>query len=148
MTFKTVTSCPQDMDTIVLYMQYDDGPDFSDSALQKAFDLFLGEDDFDLSAGDVRSFRIRFHNKFVNLILAAFDFASETILDDFRKITLKLGTKLNELKAKNIFVDGLMDFTDKTEILRQFSSTLPLCDYSFDKYKQKKADDTEKIFLF
>lgn len=144
MIFKTVTSCPQDIDTVVLYMQYDKTPAFTDAALQNSFDLALGGDDLDLSAGTIKSFRIRHAENFINLILAAIDFAKEDEWDAFRKLTLKLGTKLNEWKAEKIVVDGLMNWMDTDEILRQFSSTLPLCDYAFDKYKEKKADYTAK----
>lgn len=149
MTFHLVNSCPQDIDTFVCFMQYDDIPDFSVDSLQEAFDAYFGGDDLELSAGDVKSLRLKANDKFVNLLLVAFDFATENELYDFRKITLKLGTILNELNAKTILIDGLMAFTDdKEEILRQFSSTLPLCDYAFDKYKQKKAEHTEKeIFI-
>ena len=147
MIFKTVTSCPQDIDTIVSYMQYDDIPDFSDAALQEAYDLALGGDALNLSAGNVKSFRIRYTGKFVNLILVAFDFATENEFDDFRKVTLKLGTKLNEVKAEKIYVEGLNYFENNSEIAFQFSSTLPLCDYAFDKYKEKKSDYTAKELL-
>ena len=149
MTFHLINSCPQDIDTFVCFMQYNDIPDFSDAALQEAFDAYFGGDDLDLSSGDVKSLRLKRNGDFINLLLAAFDFATENELDDFRKITLKLGTKLNELNAKAILIDGLMAFTDdKEEILRQFSSTLPLCDYAFDKYKQQKAEYTAKeIFI-
>ena len=148
MTFHLVTACPQDIDTFVCFMQYDDVPDFSDAALQEAFDVYFGGDDFGLSAGDVKSFRLKMKEKFVNLLLAAFDFSTANEFADFRKITLKLGSKLNEVKAENIFVDGLSFFSCKEEILRQFSSTLPLCDYAFDKYKQKKSDFADKkIFV-
>jgi len=122
MFFKTVTSCPQDIDTIVLYMQYDEVPDFTNVTLQDSFDLALGGDSLNLSAGSVKSFRIRHAGKFVNLLLAAFDFTNEDTLDAFRKVTLKLGTKLNEVKAEKILVDGLMRFKNVEEILYQFSS--------------------------
>ena len=141
MPFKTVLSCPKNIDTIVCYTQHDAVPHFS-------FDFYLDENELDLSAGTIKSFRIRFAEKYIHLILVGFDYAAKNLLDDFRKVTLKLGTKLNELKSENIFVEGLMDFTDKQEIFRQFSSTLPLCDYAFDKYKQTKADYTDKnIFI-
>lgn len=147
MTFKTVTSCPNDVDTIVCLMQYDDAPFFSDSFIQETFDTFFGEDPQNFSAGDIKNFRMKLHDKYITLLLLCYDFTSENECNDFRKITLNLGTKLNELDAEKIYVDGLMAFTKKEEILLQFSSTLPLCDYSFDKYKQKKADLTEKTIF-
>ena len=70
----------------------------------------------------------------------------EKALPIFRKATLKVGTKLNELKSKVVFVDNFtnMFFMEKDEIARQFASTLPLCDYAFDKYMIKKAGYTDK----
>jgi len=88
-------------------------------------------------------------NKFVNLIFAALDFSSDNLLDDFRKITLELGKALNDCKAKIIYVEGLLTSPKALKLASQFSSTLPLCDYAFDKYKQTKADFTKKeITLF
>lgn len=147
MNFKMVTSCPQNVDTIVRYMKYDAAPTFSCPVLQEAFDRALGGDDFGLEVGDVKTFRIRLEDRFVNLILVGFDCSLlEKALPIFRKATLKVGTKLNELKSRIVFVDNFtnLHFMEKAEIARQFASTLPLCDYAFDKYLIKKADYTEK----
>ena len=147
MTFQMVTTCPQNVDTIVRYFRYDSAPTFSSPELQAAFDAALGGDDFGLKPGDVKTFRIKLSDKFVNLILIGFNCAlSENALPIFRKATLRLGTILNELKSEVVFVDNFtnMYFMEKAEIARQFASTLPLCDYAFDKYMIKKADYTEK----
>lgn len=147
MTFQMVTTCPQNVDTIVRYFRYDSAPTFSSPELQAAFDAALGGDDFGLKPGDVKTFRIKLSDKFVNLILIGFNCALyEKALPIFRKATLKLGTILNELKSEVVFVDNFtnMYFMEKAEIARQFASTLPLCDYAFDKYMIKKADYTEK----
>ncbi len=147
MTFKMVTSCPQNVDTIVRYMKYDSVPTFSSPAIQEAYDSALGGDDLSLKAGDVKTFRLRLGDKFVNLILVGFDCTLlEKALPIFRKATLMVGVKLNELRAKVVFVDSFtsMSFLEKEEIARQFTSTLPLCDYAFDKYMVKKADYTDK----
>ena len=58
MNFKMVTSCPQNVDTIVRYTKYDAAPTFSDPAIQAAFDAALGGDDFGLEPGTVKTFRI------------------------------------------------------------------------------------------
>lgn len=150
MTIKLVTSCPQNFDTIVRFMKYDSVPTFSDPAIQEAFDAALGGDDFGLEPGTVKTFRMKLNGKFVNLILIGFDCKLyEKALPIFRKATLKLGTVLNELKAQVVFVDNFTNlfFMEKDEIARQFASTLPLCDYAFDKYMIKKADYTEKEIL-
>ncbi|MBQ7796406.1 MAG: leucyl aminopeptidase [Lachnospiraceae bacterium] len=147
MTFQMVTTCPQNVDTIVRYFRYDSAPTFSSPELQAAFDAALGGDDFGLKPGDVKTFRIKLSDKFVNLILIGFNCALyEKALPIFRKATLRLGTILNELKSEVVFVDNFtnMYFMEKAEIARQFASTLPLCDYAFDKYMIKKADYTEK----
>ena len=147
MIFNMTNSCPQNVDTIVRYMKYDAAPTFSCPELQNAFDSALGGDDFGLKAGDVKTFRIKLADKFVNLILVGFDCSlMEKALPVFRKATLKVGTKLNELKSKVVFIDNFtnLHFMEKDEIARQLTSTLPLCDYAFDKYMIKKADFTEK----
>lgn len=147
MTFKMVSSCPSNVDTIVRYMRYDAAPTFSSPDLQAAFDAALGGDEFNMKPGDVKTFRIKFADKFVNLILIGFDCTlKEKALPIFRKATLKLGTILNELKAEVVFVDNFtkLFFMEKAEIAYLFASTLPLCDYAFDKYLTKKADYTEK----
>lgn len=147
MNFKMVNSCPQNVDTIVRYIKYDAAPTFSCPELQNAFDTALGGDELGLEPGTVKSYRIRLNDKFVNLILVGFNCKLyEEALPIFTKATLKVGTLLNDLKAKVVFVDNFsgMYFIDKQEIARQFASTLPLCDYAFDKYLAKKADYTEK----
>ncbi|MBE5971900.1 MAG: leucyl aminopeptidase [Lachnoclostridium sp.] len=147
MNFKMVTSCPQNVDTIVRYTKYDAAPTFSDPAIQAAFDAALGGDDFGLEPGTVKTFRMKLEDRFVNLILVGFNCKLyEKALPIFRKATLKVGVKLNELKSKVVFVDNFtsMFFIEKAEIARQFASTLPLCDYAFDKYMIKKAGYTEK----
>lgn len=147
MNFKAVTFRPLTVDTVVCYTHYNSVISFSDSVLQKAFDLALGGDDLGLSAGDIKHYRIRVTDKYVNLVFAALDFSdSANLLDVFRKVTLKLGTKLNDLKSEVVFIDNFsaLTFMENEEIGRQLASTLPLCDYAFDKYKQKKADFTEK----
>ena len=137
MNFKMVTSCPQNVDTIVRYTKYDAAPTFSDPAIQAAFDAALGGDDFGLEPGTVKTFRMKLEDRFVNLILVGFNCKLyEKALPIFREATLKVGVKLNELKSKVVFVDNFtsMFFIEKAEIARQFASTLPLCDYAFDKY--------------
>ena len=47
MTFHLVNSCPQDIDTFVSFMQYDDIPDFSVDSLQEAFDVYFGNESAD-----------------------------------------------------------------------------------------------------
>lgn len=147
MNFKMVTSCPQNVDTVVRYVKYDAAPTFSCPALQEAYENALGGDDPELKAGDVKSYRIRLKDHFINLILVGFDCSlREKALPIFRKATLKIGVLLNEMKSRVVFVDNFtnMYFMEKAEIARQFASTLPLCDYAFDKYMEKKAEYTEK----
>lgn len=147
MIFKMVNSCPSNVDTIVRFIKYDAAPTFSSQEIQKSFDMALGGDDFGLKPGNVKSFRMKMSDRFVNLILIGFDCSlKEDALPIFRKAVLKVGTLLNELKAAVVFVDCFtrLCFMDKEEIARQFAGTLPLCDYSFDKYMMKKADYTDK----
>lgn len=148
MTFKMVSSCPENVDTIVRYMRYDAAPTFSCPLIQEAFDRALGGDDFCMKAGDVKSFRMKLSDRFVNLILIGFDCTlKEKAIPIFRKATLKMGTLLNELKAQKIFVDYFtnLHFMEKKEDMAHLlASTLPLSDYAFDKYLTKKAGYTEK----
>lgn len=149
MTFKMVSSCPANVDTIVRFMRYDDNaPTFSCPELQAAFDHALGGDDFGLKVGDVKSFRIKLSDRFVNMILIGFDCSlKEKAIPIFRKATLKLGTILNELKSQSIFVDNFTNLhfmEEKRDMACLLASTLPLSDYAFDKYLTKKADYTEK----
>lgn len=152
MKFKAITSYPQNIDTIVHFFQYDKSPAFSNAQIQDAFNIFFGEDKLAYNSGDLRLLRMKLSDSFVNLILIAFDLeTSEIGLNSFRKMILKLGTKLNELKAEHIFIDNLesLIFSNKDEIALQLASTLPLCDYTFDKYKEKKTEYTEKeIYIF
>ena len=152
MIFKTVTSYPKNSDTIVSFFQHDKNPLFLYSDFQPAFDAAYGGDNFGCKSGDIKTLHMKLQDSFVNIILVAFDLdSSEKGLDAFRKAILKLGTKLNELKSENIFIDNLeaMTFANKEEIARQLASTLPLCDYAFDKYKEKKAEYTEKeIYIY
>lgn len=147
MTFKMVTSFPQNADTVIRYMKYDSTPTFSSPKLEAAYAQALGGDDPDLNTGDVKSYRIRLEDRFINLILVGFDCSlGEKAVPVFRKATLKVGVLLNELKSRVVFVDNFtnLHFVEKDEIARQFASTLPLCDYAFDKYMLKKAEYTEK----
>jgi len=147
MTFKTVTSYPKNIDTIIHFFQYNKEPLFLNSDVQSAYESSFGGDSVEYKSGDIKVLRMKLSDTFVNIILIALDLeSSEKGLDAFRKTILKLGTKLNELSAKNIYIDNLkmLDFAENKEAARQFASTLPLCDYAFDKYKEKKADYTEK----
>lgn len=152
MTFKTVTSYPQNIDTIVNFFHYDKKPSFMNETIQAAFDAAFGGDSFECKSGDIKTLRMKLSDSFVNVILVAFDLESSGKgLDAFRKTTLKLGTKLNELKAENVLIDNLetLIFANTAVIACQFASTLPLCDYAFDKYKEKKVDNAEKeIYVY
>ena len=152
MTFKTVTSYPQNIDTIVSFFPYDKEPLFSNSDIQATFNAAFGDDSFECNSGDIKTYRMKLPDSFVNIILIAFDLESaEKGLDAFRKVTLKLGTKLNELKSENVFIDNMevLSFAETKEFARQFASTLPLCDYTFDKYKEKKTEYNSKdIFVY
>lgn len=145
MIFKTITLCPPNVDTIIHYMKEGELPTFSCESLQNAFDFAFGGDDFALKSGDIKVYRMKFDGKFVNVILAGFDGT------DFRKVTLQIGQQLNDLKAQVVFVDNFfeLDSLNHLEAAHQFASTLPLCDYAFDKYLSKKKDYTQKeIYIF
>ena len=152
MIFETTNSYPQNIDTIVSFFQYDQTPSFANSDIQTTFDTFFNDDCLEYKSGDIKILRMKLKDAFVNVILIALDLKdSEKRLDAFRKVILKLGTKLNELKAKNIYIDNLevLTFADTEELARQFASTLPLCDYIFDKYKEKKAEYAKKeIYVY
>lgn len=152
MNFKPVTSYPQNIDTVIHFFQYDANPAFLNQELKASYHFAFDGDSVTYKAGDINIFRMKVSYSFVNIILVATDLASEEKgFDSFRKTCLKLGTKLNELKAKNIYIDNLevLSFKNKAELSRQLSSTLPLCDYAFDKYKEKKAEYTKKdIYVY
>lgn len=147
MNFQTTITCPKDVDTIVNYIQYDQEVFFSVPAISSAYETAFGGDTLELKAGDVKTLRMKLNNGFVNLIFVALDFSdTESLLNVFRKATLKLGTKLNELKSRIIFIDNFENiFGNQYESYAyQLASTLPLCDYSFDKYKEKKSENSLK----
>ena len=139
-------SCQVKLDTVVQFVKVDTAPVFTCPKLQEAYDAAYAGDDTSLKAGAFKTLRLRANDMFVNVILIAFDCSSKKAFDDFKKATFKLGTKLNELKATNVVIDKLTDlvFASKEEILLQFASNLPLCDYAFDKYLIKKAGYTDK----
>jgi len=152
MNFKISSTYPQNVDTLVCFVRPDYEPKFNSELLQTAFNEAFGEDDNKFEAGIYKTLRMKLNGRFVNLVLASFDCSMENAFDGFRKTILKIGTKLNELKSKVIYFDNPTNlvFSDsKEEIIKQISSTLPLCDYTFDIYKQKKSDLTEKeIIIF
>lgn len=152
MKFKISNTYPQNLDTIVCFTREGYDPKFNNSTIQAAFDEAFGADDNKLEKGKSKIFRMKLDGNFVNVVLTSFDCSMENVFDGFRKSVLKIGTKLNELKSKVVYFDNptVLVFTeDKEEIVRQISSNLPLCDYTFDVHKQKKTEITEKeIVLF
>lgn len=149
MTFQTTkTFCPN-ADTVVSYFQYNSSVTFSCPEITLAYENAFGGDILDIKSGDIHTLRMRYNNHFINLLLIGLDFSdSDHLLENFRKTTLKLGTKLNELNSNMIFIDNFEKvFENKSvEYIRHFSSALPLCDYAFDKYKEQKAGYTKKEF--
>lgn len=147
MKFKISNTYPQNFDTVVYFARPDHDPKFNNSEIQTAFDEAFGTDENKLEKDKYKVLRMKFNGSYANLILASFDCTMENALAGFRKTVLKIGTKLNELKAKVVYFDNptnLVFTEDKEEILRQISSNLPLCDYTFDIHKQKKTELTEK----
>ncbi len=152
MKFKISNTYPQNLDTVVCFTRPDYEPRFNNSTLQSAFDEAFGADDNKLEKDKSKILRMKLNGGFVNLILTSFDCSMENAFDGFRKAVLKVGTNLNELKAKVVYFDNptnLVFTGDKEEIIRQISSNLPLCDYTFDIHKQKKTEITDKeIVIF
>lgn len=146
MIFKTASACPHNADTIVRFIRFNNAPDFSCPVLQKAYDDIYKDDDHTLAVGDLKIHRLKVEGDYVNLIIVGFDCSHKNAFENFRRAVLKLGAKLNELKSKVVFIDKFtnLHFAEKEEIFRQLSSTLPLCDYAFDKYMTKKAEITDK----
>ena len=152
MKFKISSICPQNVDTVVCFVRPGYDPRFNSSSVQDAFNEAFGGDENKLEAGTYKTLRMKLNGNFINLVLASYDCSMENAFDGFRKAVLKIGTKLNELKSKIVYFDNptnLVFTDDKEEIVRQISSSLPLCDYTFDIYKQKKNEITEKeVFIF
>ena len=146
MNFKISSMCPQNVDTVVCFVRTDYTPKFALAELQNSFDEAFGGDDNKIEAGSYKILRMKHNGCFINVILAPFDCSMDNAFDGFRKAVLKIGTKLNELKSKVVYFDNVINlvFADKEEIIKQLSSTLPLCDYTFDNYKQKKREITDK----
>lgn len=150
MIFKMTAACDKTPDTIVRFVKVNSEPKFSCVTLNAAYAAAFGGDDTTLELLALKVRRLKVHDKFVNVILVGFDCSDPKAFENFRKAVLKVGVKLNELKAETVLFDSLTNlvFTDdKAEIVRQLSSTLPLCDYAFDKYKAKKAGYTAKTIL-
>lgn len=146
MNIKLVSKLDFPVDTVVRFVKFNTAPNFTCTELQAAYDTAFGGDSTDLAVGEIKTLRLKVGTNFINLTIVGFDCSLPTAFDDFRRATAKLGTVLNELKSKNVFVDKLMNliFADKCEIMRQFTSVLPLCEYSFDTYLSKKSDIPEK----
>ena len=151
MTFQTTKTFCQDADTVISFFQYNSSVTFTCPEITLAYENAFGGDILNTKSGDIHTLRMRYSNHFINLILIGLDFSdSDHLLENFRKATLKLGTRLNELNSGVVFIDNFesLNYIDNKELARQFASALPLCDYTFDKYKAKKADYTKKsIFV-
>lgn len=146
MQIQLVQNCDCSADTVVRYVKHDTAPSFTCPILQSAYESSFGGDDVSLEAGEIKTLRLKVNRNFVNLVIVGFDCSKPTAFDDFRKVTAKLGNVLNGLKSKTVLVDKLLNliFAEKAEIIRQFTSVLPLCEYCFDKYLSKKSEITEK----
>ncbi len=152
MKFKISNSYPQNLDTVVCFVRPDYEPKFNNAAVQTAFEYAFAGDDNKLEKDKFKVVRMKLDGGYVNVVLVGFDCGMENAFDGFRKTVLKIGTKLNELKSKVVYFDNATNlvFTEnKEEIVRQISSNLPLCDYTFDIHKEKKTELTEKeIVIF
>lgn len=146
MKFLLTQKCDCTADTIVRFVKPGSAPTFTCETLQSTFDNAFGTDANNLEKGEIRVLRMRLKDNFTNIVLIGYDCGSKTAMADFKKATAKLGAKLNELKAKNVLVDKLTSliFADKDEIVRQFCTELPHCEYQFDKYLTKKNENKGK----
>ena len=152
MIIKMTKSCPHNVDTIVTFTKFDTAPKFTCPTLQKIYDEYYGNDDTSLKAGEIKYRRIKIGEEFRNLLIVGFDCHREDAFAFFRKTVLKLGSKLKEINSKAAFIDKLTElvFTDdKEEIVKQFAMTMPMSEYTFDKYILDKKDKQEKeIYIY
>ena len=147
MNLKIGTKMPAKVDSVVLFVKPKTEPKFDNEGIQKAYETAFKGDSNKLEEKEIKVLRCKNGTKFVNLIFVAFDSKADNPMDAFRKTVLKVGAKLNELKAEAVFFDNATKLTftkDKEEIVRQIASSLPLCDYTFDVYKSKKSEITKK----
>ncbi len=147
MKFKVGNTFQKNVDTVVCFLRPDYEPAFASKELQSAYDTFYSGDTLKLKNEEIKVLRMKLKESFVNLLFVSFDCAQNNAMDKFRAAVLKIGTKLNELKAENVYVDNVTSLIfsdDKEDILRQLSATLPMSDYRFDNYKEKKSEVTSK----
>lgn len=152
MIFKMINSFPNDVDTVVNFVNLDSKPKFNSETIKQSFETAFGDDILKTKSGNIQVLRMKNDKSYVNMIFATVVSDKEYLLDSFRKIILKIGSKLNELESKTVYFDNIESVSigyDEEELLRQIASTLPMCDYTFNKYKLDKKKITEKnIYVY
>lgn len=151
MRITCVNDSVKDIDTIVCFTKYDTAPVFTCAELQSEYERLYGGDSKNLKAGEFRVDRVFFGNTYINLLIVGFDCKKKNVYDFFKKVVIKIGRKLDEMKSKKIIFDNLTSliFTDdKEEIIRQFAMTMPLVDYRFNKYITRKDKEIEEKEIY
>lgn len=119
---------------------------FADRTLQAAYTEVFAEDDLTPEEGKISTFRLPVDGRVVTVLAAGTDFSSPALLSKLRALTGRAGTMLKELNARTVYMDlpafgqvpaGSASLSDA---LMTIASTLPLAEYSFDKYYSKKAE--------
>lgn len=153
MIIKSILEKQKGIDTVVCFTKYDTAPRFTCETLQKRYDENFGTCSNSLKPGEIKVDRLLVGDSVKNIVVVGFDCKKKDVFDFFKKVTYKIGLKLNQLNSKKILIDGLTDLIfieDKNEIVRQFSIALPLTEYKFDKYITKKEHDKKEkeIYIF
>ena len=140
MQFKTVSAAAGPYDAALRVLPAGAPVRFCDQALQAAWQAHLGGDPLTLEHRQVLTLRLPLLGGFTTLLLAGFDAGVPAPMDAFRSLWARLGALLAECRASNVFLDALNEFSfaSEAELLAQACAVLPLCEYTFDRYRTEK----------
>ena len=135
-----------EFDTILRFVKAGSNITFSTTDMQNEFNTYFIGDKISILHNEIQTLRFKYKKNFCNLLIIGFDNNCKNPFDTFRKLLAKIGTSLNNIKAKNILLDSVNEITFSSEdkIIQQISSILPLSEYTFDKYFTIKSEVIEK----
>ena len=145
MQFKTVSAAAGPYDAALRVLPAGAPVRFCDQALQAAWQAHFGGDPLTLEHRQVLTLRLPLLGGFTTLLLAGFDAGVPAPMDAFRSLWARLGALLAECRASNVFLDALNEFSfaSEAELLAQACAVLPLCEYTFDRYRTEKDPRVE-----
>ncbi len=147
MRFDTATFASGCPDAVIRFLKADEPVSLSDPSLWDAYISIYRDDELKLKHRQMRMLRLPFNGGFTTLLLMGFDSGHETPFDEFRAAISAIGTALNEISAKEVLIDRseLLTFSEEDELIEQIACTLPLSEYSFDKYLSEKKPSYDRF---